>query len=116
MLDVDIASVWAWNGWTRLADFATIGTTLATAAIASLLLARSQGRLKLVERYLRDAARNKAPGEQGLRSAMRISRDLEIPVDEVNQLVFKSRKVVRRIRQKEGEEPRLVFGYKGLVK
>ena len=104
----------SWDVVDRVSDLATIGTAAASIIIAVLLANRDGGRRRMIEKYLKQVAETKGETEQGLRSAFHLSRHLGIPVADVSRLAFSSGKIVRRIRQRDAEEPRLLFGYKKL--
>jgi len=108
--------LWNWDGWDRVAALATVCTAAASFTIAMQIATRDRSERRRIEKYLHKIGKEKGDAEQGLRSAFHLSRHLGIPAGDVSRLAFRSPKIIRRLRQREGSEPRLLFGYKGLAR
>lgn len=108
--------LWNWDGWDRVAALATVLTAVASFTIAMQIATRDRSERRRIEKYLRKIGKEKGDEHQGLRSAYHLSRHLGIPSGDVSRLAFRSPKIIRRLRQREGAEPRLLFGYKGLAR
>lgn len=111
------ASAWAWSGWTRLSEMATVVTAGATASIAAWLYVERWSQIRKIETYLKHVGSKRGPDEQGLRSAENISRKLGIPVGDVQRLAHASRNVVSRIRPNGPEQDHtLLWGHRRFIK
>lgn len=112
-----LAVAWAWSGWTRVSELATVVTAGATASIATWLYWERWSQIRKIEAYLKRVGSKRGPDDQGLRSAENISRKLGIPVEDVQRLAHASRNVVSRIRPNGPEQDHtLLWGHKRFVK
>lgn len=107
--------LWNWAGWDRVADLATICTAFASLTIAVQIATRDRAGRKALEKYLKKVGRDKRDDQQGLRSALHLSKELGIPEDDVQRIALRSGQIVAKMRDRQGEERHLRFGYKGLA-
>ena len=106
---------WNSTGWDRAADLATIFTAFASLTIAMQIATRDRADRLAIEKYLKRVGKDKRDDEQGLRSALHLSKELGIPEDVVQRVALRSGKIIGKMRDRPGEERHLRFGYKGLA-